>query len=154
MKKFFITTTIPRTLNFFKGNLNYLSEWFEVCAISSKPEELQQIDFIVDDNQHVTELLGYEVKKNTGAYPKDNHLWFKIFAAGHKLYMMNECLYKMRDDRNATARRNWLARRNECYVRHIGFQMIGLPCFYQIYALVPILKYIAPRFIYNYFHRK
>lgn len=43
MKKFFITTTIPATLNFFKGNLRYLSEWFEVCAISSKPEELQQI---------------------------------------------------------------------------------------------------------------
>lgn len=43
MKKFFITTTIPMTLNFFKGNLKYLSQWFEVCAISSKPEELQQI---------------------------------------------------------------------------------------------------------------
>lgn len=43
MKKFFITTTIPTTLSFFKGNLRYLSEWFEVCAISSKLEELQQI---------------------------------------------------------------------------------------------------------------
>lgn len=43
MKKFFITTTIPTTFSFFKGNLRYLSEWFEVCAISSKPEELQQI---------------------------------------------------------------------------------------------------------------
>ena len=43
MKKFFITTTIPTTLNFFKGNLKYLSQWFELCAISSKPEELQQI---------------------------------------------------------------------------------------------------------------
>lgn len=43
MKKFFITTTIPTTLNFFKGNLRYLSEWFEVCAISSNLEELQQI---------------------------------------------------------------------------------------------------------------
>lgn len=31
------------TLGFFKGNLRYLSERFEVCAISSKPEELQRI---------------------------------------------------------------------------------------------------------------
>lgn len=43
MKKFFITTTVPITLGFFKGNLCYLSEWFDVCAISSKPEELQQV---------------------------------------------------------------------------------------------------------------
>ena len=43
MKKFFITTTIPATLSFFKGNLKYLGKWFDVCAISSKPEELQQI---------------------------------------------------------------------------------------------------------------
>lgn len=85
---------------------------------------------------------------------EDYHLWFKIFAAGHKLYMMNECLYKMRDDQNATARRNWLTRRNECYVKHIGYKMIGLPFYYQIYAIVPILKYFAPRFVYDYFHRK
>lgn len=43
MKKFFITTTIPTTLNFFKGYLKYLNETFDVCAISSKPEELLQI---------------------------------------------------------------------------------------------------------------
>ncbi len=43
MKKFFITTTIPRSLNFFKGNLKYLNEWFEVCAISSQFEELKEI---------------------------------------------------------------------------------------------------------------
>ena len=43
MKKFFITTTIPTTLNFFRGYLRFLSDRFNVCAISSKPEELQQI---------------------------------------------------------------------------------------------------------------
>lgn len=43
MKKFFITTTIPTTLNFFRGYLRFLSDRFNVCAISSKPEELQLI---------------------------------------------------------------------------------------------------------------
>lgn len=43
MKKFFITTTIPTTLNFFRGNLRFLSDRFDVCAISSKHEDLQQI---------------------------------------------------------------------------------------------------------------
>lgn len=85
---------------------------------------------------------------------EDYHLWFKIYASGYKLFMMDECLYKMRDDRNATARRNWMTRRNECYVKHIGYLMVGLPFYYQVYAIIPILKYFTPIFIYNYFHRK
>lgn len=85
---------------------------------------------------------------------EDYHLWFKIFAAGHKLFMMDECLYMMRDDRSAAIRRNWRTRRNEMYVKHIGYRMIGLPLYYQVYAIVPIIKYFTPRFIYDYFHRK
>lgn len=43
MRKFYITTTIPASLNFFKGNLKYLSRRFEVCAISSQLEELKRV---------------------------------------------------------------------------------------------------------------
>ena len=96
---------------------------------------------------------GYSVDKRL-LRAEDYHLWFKIFAAGHKLYMMDECLYKMRDDRDAIARRDWMTRRNECYVKHVGYKMIGLPFYWQVFALVPILKYFAPRFVYNYFHRR
>lgn len=85
---------------------------------------------------------------------EDYHLWFKIFAAGYKLYVMNEPLYKMRDDRNAVARRNWMTRRNEAYVKHIGYKMIGLPWWRQIYSVVPIIKYMMPYFVYKYFHNK
>lgn len=42
-KKFFITTTIPATLGFFKGNLAYLNEVFEVYAISSQKDELNEL---------------------------------------------------------------------------------------------------------------
>ena len=45
MKKFFITTTIPTSLNFFLGNLKYLSGWFEVCAISSQQDKLKEIGY-------------------------------------------------------------------------------------------------------------
>ena len=111
---------------------------------------------------HAPCMARLDIVKSVGGYSVDDrllrvedyHLWFKIFATGHKLYMMNECLYMMRDDRNATARRNWLTRRNECYVKHIGYKMIGLPFYYQVYAIIPILKYLTPIFIYNYFHRK
>lgn len=85
---------------------------------------------------------------------EDYHLWFKVFAAGHKLYMMNEPLYKMRDDRNAVARRNWMSRRNEAYVKHIGYKMIGLPWWTQFYSVVPVIKYMMPNLVYKFFHHK
>lgn len=96
---------------------------------------------------------GYSVSKNL-LRVEDYHLWFKVYAAGHKLYMLNKCLYKMRDDRSAIARRNWITRRNEAYVKHKGYNMIGLPLWYQIYTIVPILKFFAPQWIYRYFHRR
>lgn len=99
------------------------------------------------------EVGGYSVS-NRLLRMEDYHLWFKIFAAGYKLFMLNECLYKMRDDRDAAARRNWTTRRNETYVKHIGYKMIGLPWWYQVYTIIPIIKYFTPRFIYHYFHRK
>ena len=85
---------------------------------------------------------------------EDYHLWFKVFSAGYKLFVLNECLYKMRDDRNAIARRNWMTRRNEAYVKHIGYKMLGLPFYYQIFSIVPILKYITPSFIYKLLHKR
>ena len=96
---------------------------------------------------------GFSVSKNL-LRVEDYHLWFKVYAAGHKLYMLNKCLYKMRDDRNAVGRRNWITRRNEAYVKHKGYNMIGLPLWYQIYTIAPILKYFAPQWIYRYFHRR
>ena len=111
---------------------------------------------------HAPCMARTKVFKEVGGYSVDDrllrvedyHLWFKIFVTGHKLFMLDECLYKMRDDRNAVMRRNWQNRRNEAYVKHIGYKMIGLPLWYQIYTLVPILKYLMPTFVYNYFHRK
>lgn len=111
---------------------------------------------------HAPSMSRTETIKAVGGYSvsdkllrvEDYHLWFKVFAAGHKLFMMNECLYKMRDDRNAIARRNWLTRRNEAYVQHIGYNMIGIPWYYQIYTFVPILKYFTPMWIYKIIHNR
>lgn len=111
---------------------------------------------------HAPSMSRTAVIKSVGGYSvsekllrvEDYHLWFKVFAAGHKLFMLNECFYKMRDDRNAIARRNWMTRRNEYHVRRIGYNMIGLPLWYQIYTLVPILKYLAPKWLYRLLHKR
>ena len=100
----------------------------------------------------IKEVGGYSVSKKL-LRVEDYHLWFKVFAAGYSLYMLDECLYKMRDDRNALSRRNWLTRRNEAYVKHVGYKMLGLPWWYQMFAIVPIIKYMAPTWVYGIFHR-
>ena len=111
---------------------------------------------------HAPSMFRTEAVKSVGGYTvsdkllrvEDYHLWFKMFAKGYKLFMMDKCLYKMRDDRNAVVRRNWIARKNEIYVKHIGYQMIGLPWYNQIFAVEPVVKYLMPTFLYNYFHHK
>lgn len=85
---------------------------------------------------------------------EDYHLWFKLVSFGYKLFMIDEPIYKMRDDRGAMARRTWRRRINEAYVKHIGFKMIKLPWYMQIYCLRPLLVQMLPRFVYNYYHQQ
>ncbi len=40
-KKFVIVTTIPATLGFFRGNLKFLSDTYDICAVSSDKEKLE-----------------------------------------------------------------------------------------------------------------
>lgn len=101
----------------------------------------------------IKDVKGYTVDKRL-LRVEDDHLWFKLYEKGYKGYNLEEALYKMRDDRKALKRRTWQSRKNEVYVKHIGFKMIGLPWYYQIYALRPILAYLAPSWLYNIYHRK
>ena len=41
-KLFYIVTTIPLSLNFFRGQLSYLSNSFKVVAISSDKDALEK----------------------------------------------------------------------------------------------------------------
>lgn len=46
---------------------------------------------------------------------EDYHLWYKFYAKGYRGYNLQEPLYHMRDDRNASRRRNAQARKNGIY---------------------------------------
>lgn len=85
---------------------------------------------------------------------EDYHLWFKMYAHGYKGHNINEALYMMRDDRNASKRRTFQSRLNEAYVRFIGYKMLKLPLYSYIFCLRPIIVGLLPNFIYEYFHRK
>ena len=85
---------------------------------------------------------------------EDYHLWLKMYEKGFRGYMLNEPLYNMRDDRNAYARRNWISRRNEAYVKYLACKMLNLPFWYYMYCLKPIILYIMPQWFYKRLHNR
>ena len=125
--------------------------------------EVHKEDFIMGSPVcHAPCMARTEAFRSVGGYSvgnrflraEDYHLWFKLFSEGYKLYMLNDVIYKMRDDRNALNRRNFKCRKNIAYVMHIGFTMIGLPWYTQIFALKPIIMYFIPPFIYKWIHNR
>lgn len=88
---------------------------------------------------------------------EDCNLWFKVYEKGYVGANLQEPLYKMRDDRNATHRRNVKARLNSCYVLYDGFKRVKMPWYKYIYvlknAIIEIVKCIIPISIYEYMHR-
>lgn len=134
-----------------------------IFRINKGHGEVKPKDFIRSSPVgHAECMARTEVFKSVGGYTVDDkllrvedyHLWFKIYAAGYKLYQMPESLYLVRTSSASISRRNWKNRKNEVYVKHIGYKMIGLPWYYQIYALEPIIKYLLPRSLYVYLHRR
>ncbi len=110
---------------------------------------------------HAPCMVRSEAYRSVGGYtvdPKllrveDYHLWFKMYAKGYRGYILPEPLYKMRDDRNAVARRNWRNRINEFHVRRIGYRLLGLPILSRLYMFRPLVIACMPSFLYNVLHR-
>lgn len=112
---------------------------------------------------HAPCMVRTEAYKNVGGYTvdkrllrnEDYNLWMKMYAAGYRGYNIPEHLYAMRDDRNATARRNLRCRLNAIYsvtlaYRTLHFSFLG----YGRSVFEEIVKILVPTFVYNYFHRK
>ncbi len=111
---------------------------------------------------HAPCMVRREAYKDVGGYtvdPKmlrveDYHLWFKLYAKGYRGYILPQPLYKMRDDRNAVARRNWRNRINEYHVRRIGYAMLSIPWRKRFHMFRPLLVGLLPKSLYNYLHRR
>lgn len=85
---------------------------------------------------------------------EDYHLWLKMYKAGFRGKNIHECLYYMRDDRNAFQRRKFRYRLNEAYVRALAIKGLGLPWYNLIFAVKPILVGLMPSGLYKIAHRK
>lgn len=116
---------------------------------------------------HAAVMIKTSVYREVGGYTisdyllrvEDCHLWFKIYAAGYKGGNLQEPLYGMRDDRDATARRRiWKQRRNAIYVMYQGYKMFNMPWFsyprLYVRCALEVAKYLMPQKMYEYFHHR
>ena len=85
---------------------------------------------------------------------EDYDLWIKLYAAGYQGVNLPQPLYRMRDDRNATARRKFRYRINEARVKAKAVRLLKLPVWGYLYALRPILVGLLPTFLYTRLHKK
>lgn len=85
---------------------------------------------------------------------EDWDLWIRMRDAGFIGYILEEPLYKMRDDRDAHNRRKMKYRINEARVTAMAVRTLKLNPFLYIFCLRPIIVGLLPRPIYRFFHRK
>ena len=100
------------------------------------------------------EVGGYSVDKRLLRY-EDYNLWMKMFAVGYRGNNLNECLYAMRDDRNAIKRRTIKGRINGIYAHWLAYRTLKLSSvgFFK-YVIISIIKAAMPTSIYSFFHRR
>lgn len=84
---------------------------------------------------------------------EDYHLWFKMYAKGFRGYILPTPLYKMRDDRNAIARRTWQNRLNEFHVKRLGYSMLKITWYKRVWMIKPLIVGLLNRRLYILLHR-
>ena len=96
---------------------------------------------------------GYTVAKNR-LRVEDWDLWIRMYEKEFKGYVLDEPLYKMRDDRKAIARRKFKYRLNEASVGRSAVKKLKLPKWHYLRTIRPVLVGLLPTPIYRYLHRK
>lgn len=99
------------------------------------------------------DVEGYTVDKKL-LRVEDLHLWVKLYAKKHYGYNIQTPLYKMRDDRNAYARRKFRYRLNESYVKYLTLKTFRLNPIYLTYVLRPVLVGLLPNKLYDLLHKR
>lgn len=93
----------------------------------------------------IKEVGGYTDTKRT-IRVEDYYLWYKIYKAGYKGYNLQEHLYKMRDDKNAVARRTFQSRWNSFNVKKEVLKNLKISNSF-LYAFPSLIKVFIPTFL-------
>lgn len=160
-----------KEIKFLENNLNYdlvscqmnlYDENGIYKVIKHKPEPTMEDLIIKSQFCHAGCMIRTNTIKGLGGYSitndckriEDYDLWVRLYLSGKKGYNIDEPLYSMRDDRNAKKRRNIKNRINESKLKYRIYKNSKISFKYSFHILIPILKYMMPNFIYDYFHKK
>lgn len=106
---------------------------------------------------HATVMIRRSAYITVGGYSEDRRclgvedydLWFRLYAAGIRGYIMGEALYSMFDGRDAARRRTMKRRVNEAGVRRRGYRLLHVPIIRRVYVLKPIVIGLIPQWLYR-----
>lgn len=166
-----LPTRFEKEINFLDTHPEYAivscpMQYFDDSGVFrvGKEEGEPDINSFVKESpfNHAPCIVRTEAYKKVGGYsvsPKllrveDYHLWVKLYSSGYRGYNVPECLYMMRDDRNAANRRTWNARKNEMYVKFLCMKLLNIPWYYGIYIFKPLIAYLMPTCLYRIIHRQ
>lgn len=93
-------------------------------------------------------LNGYRISEHT-VRTEDADLWYRFYAAGFKGANIAQPLYCFRLDDAAYKRRKLKYMVHAAYIVWDGCNLLGLPFYYKIYCLKPILSWLLPRKLKN-----
>jgi glycosyltransferase EpsE len=109
---------------------------------------------------HAPCMIRTNVLQDVGGYTvsslltrgQDYHLWHKIYKKGYVGYNLQVPLYKMRDDKNAVARRTFKTRCKSVIVKVKVMNALGIKYGF-IYAIPNFIKIFIPDFLMIFFRK-
>lgn len=140
-------------------------------GLQRKPEYPVKTDFAYDSpvchapcimRKNALAEVGYYTVREDLRRGQDYYLWHKFYCKGYKAYNIQEPYYKMRDDKEAAARRGynmnyWHRVKRSimfCKVKTEIFRNLKLPLKYRIYTIRPICVALLPYSLYTLLHKK
>ena len=97
---------------------------------------------------------GYTESKHLIRY-EDYNLWTKMFHEGYRGYVLQDCLYAMRDDRSAFTRRKIKVRINGIYAHFYAHKLLRLSWLAFIkYSVRVLIAGIMPLPLYRIIHKR
>lgn len=136
-----------------------------VFRIGRGKGEIQKKDFLTGPPVcHAPSMMRTEALKAVGGYStdvfsgriEDYYLWFKMYAAGLKMYELDTPYYKMRDlhrDESGKPSNDLSFRILEAKLKSKGFNMIHAPWYSIFYAVRPIFLGLLPYPLYRLLHK-
>lgn len=104
--------------------------------------------------KYVYDKLGGYSLEERAVRVEDVDLWFRFFSEGFNGYNLQDLLYQVTDDESAYKRRKFSLRINAMRTLFFGYRLLHYPLNWYPLVLLPVIKGLAPKFIYTYFRNR